>query len=118
MPIGDPDLFFLIPMLIAIGPMVVGPIVGLVLFWRSLRRRARSLGYASTRAYLRASPRSDAERRDAADLALKGGVCCVLGFLIPTLVLVGLVPLFYGGRKLTFAALGLGLVDDPDHPVA
>jgi hypothetical protein len=28
------------------------------------------------------------------------------------LVLVGLVPLFYGGRKLAYAWMGLGLVDD------
>ncbi len=118
MAISVSELLFFWPILLGFGPLVIGPIVGLVLFWRSLRRRARRLGYGSTRAYLRAAPRSDAERRDAADLALKGGVCCVLGILIPTMVLAGLVPLFYGGRKLTFASLGLGLVDDSDQPVA
>ena len=32
--------------------------------------------------------------------------------------LVGLVPLFYGGRKLVYASMGLGLVDDPHQPGA
>jgi hypothetical protein len=76
------------------------------------------LAYPSTRAYLRAAPRSDAEKRDAADLALKGFVCCVLGLLFPPLVLVGLLPFFYGGRKLVFASMGLGFVDDADPPEA
>jgi hypothetical protein len=38
--------------------------------------------------------------------------------LLPPLVLVGLVPLFYGGRKMAYAMMGLGLVDDPDQPRA
>ena len=61
---------------------------------------------------------SDAERRDAADLALKGLVCCILGLLFPPFVLVGLVPLFYGGRKLVYTSMGLGPVDDADSPEA
>ena len=42
-------------------------------------------------------------------------VCCLLGILFPPLVLVGLVPLFYGGRKFVYASMGLGLIDDPDQ---
>ncbi len=49
---------------------------------------------------------------------LKGLVFCVLGLLFPPFVLVGLVPLFYGGRKLLYASMGLGLVDDPEQPRA
>jgi hypothetical protein len=45
-------------------------------------------------------------------------VLCLLGLLFPPFVLVGLVPLFYGGRKLVYASMGLGLVDDGDRPVA
>ena len=82
------------------------------------KRRAVRLGYASTVAYLRAAPGSDPEKRDAADLALQGTVLCLLGLLFPPFVLVGLVPLFYGGRKLVYASMGLGLVDDGDRPVA
>ena len=80
-----------------------------------MRRRARRFGYASTRDYLRAAPRSDLEKRDAADLALRGGVFCLLGVLFSPFVLVGIMPLFYGGRKLVFASMGLGLVDDGDQ---
>jgi hypothetical protein len=81
-------------------------------------RRAKRFGYASTGAYLRAAPRSDAEKRDAADLALRGLVFCALGLLFGPLILLGLLPLFYGGRKLVYALMGLGLVDDADQPGA
>jgi hypothetical protein len=84
----------------------------------SLGRRARRLGYPSRGAYLRAAPRSDLEKRDAADLALKGLVVCVLGLIFPPFILIGLIPLFYGGRKLAYSSMGLGLVDDPEPPRA
>jgi|SRR5687767_11526795 hypothetical protein len=89
--------------------------IAILLFALRVRRRAKHFGYASTASYLRAAPRSDAEKRDAADLALKGLVFCVLGFVFPPFILVGLVPLFYGGRKLVYASMGLGLVDDADQ---
>ena len=106
------------PEIIIIGmiavPVLIG-LVGIALFWVGFPRRAKRFGYPSTLAYLRAAPRSDDEKRDAADLALKGVVCCLLGILLPPLVLVGLVPLFYGGRKFIYASMGLGLVDDGDQ---
>jgi hypothetical protein len=105
--IGVPELLIL---------SLVLPIpVAIVVFAVVVRRRARRFGYASTRAYLRAAPASDAEKRDAVDLALKGLACCVLGLLFPPFVLVGLVPLFYGGRKVVYASMGLGLIDDADQ---
>ena len=98
---------------------VVGVVpVAIVVFGVLVRRRAKRFGYASTGAYLRAAPRSDAEKRDAADLALKGLVFCVLGLIFPPFILVGLIPLFYGARKLVYASMGLGLVDDADQPGA
>jgi hypothetical protein len=42
----------------------------------------------------------------------------VLGLLFSPIVLVGRIPLFYGGRKLVYASMGLGLVDDGDQPGA
>ena len=102
-----PELFILI---VVLGPMLVFRVL--------ISRRAKRFGYASAGAYLRAAPRSDAEKRDAADLALRGLVFCALGLFVRPLVLVGLVPLFYGGRKLLYASMGLGLVDDPDQPGA
>ena len=105
--VGFADLFFLVLLVaVAIVP------VAIVLMGVMMRRRAKRFGYPSTGAYLRAAPRSDEEKRDAADLALKGLVLCLLGLLFPPFILVGLVPLFYGGRKLVYASMGLGLVDD------
>jgi hypothetical protein len=108
LPIGVPEL-------IIIGMFLAAPLLVVLLWFRALSRRAERFGYPSRRAYLRAAPRSDEERRDSADLALKGLVFCLLGLLIAPLVLVGLVPLFYGGRKLVYASMGLGLVDDGDE---
>jgi hypothetical protein len=109
--------YFALPALFFVVPVLVG-FVAMALFWISLKRRATRFGYASTGTYLRAVPRSDAERRDAADLAMKGLVFCVLGQLLSPLVLAGLIPLFYGGRKFVYASMGLGLVDDADQPEA
>jgi len=106
---GFPELLFLVPLLLLV---VVAPILAIAVVFRMTRRRAKRFGYASTLAYLRAAPRTDEERRDAADLAMKGLVLCLLGLIASPIVLFGLVPLFYGGRKLVYAAMGLGLVDD------
>ena len=111
-PIGVPELLI-------IGVLAAGPVLAVIVLSGVLSgRRAKRFGYPSTRAYLRAAPRNDEERRDAADLALKGLVFCMLGMLFPPLVLVGLLPLFYGGRKLVYASMGLGLVDDGEQPSA
>ncbi|MEN8375061.1 MAG: hypothetical protein ABFS34_06375 [Gemmatimonadota bacterium] len=79
-----------------------------------LRRKATRMGYPSVGSYLRAAPRSDEEKRDAVDLALKGLVICLLGLVFPPLLLIGPFPLFYGARKVVWASMGLGLVDDAD----
>ena len=112
---GLPELFIFAPFVAMALAMAVAMAVGWTVFWRSLGKRARRLGYPSTGAYLRAAPRSDLEKRDAADLTLKGLVWCMLGLLFAPCVLIGLMPLFYGGRKLAWATMGLGLVDDGDQ---
>jgi len=106
-----------IPGLLVLTVFLAFPFLALLLMFR-VRTRAKRLGYVSTRAYLRAAPRTDEERRDAADLTLKGLVVCMLGFFFAPIVLAGLVPLFYGGRKLIYASMGLGLIDDGDAPRA
>jgi len=63
--LGVPELVFLI------GFLGVLLMAAAVLFGPLSPRRARRFGYRSTRAYLRAAPRTDAEKRDAADLALR-----------------------------------------------
>ena len=87
-----------------------------VMLWRSFKRPAQRLGYPSLSAYLRAAPSSDEEKREAVNLALKGLIICLLGLLFPPLLLIGIVPLFYGGRKVVWASMGLGLVDDAEQP--
>lgn len=106
-----------VPELLILGMVGIVPVT-IVVFAVMIGRQAKKFGYESTRAYLRAAPGSDAEKRDAVDLALKGLACCVLGLLFPPFVLVGLIPLFYGGRKVVYASMGLGLVDDADQPDA
>jgi hypothetical protein len=105
--LGIPELIILV--------FVAVPFVGAVFYFSSLGRRARRLGYRSTFAYLRAVPQSDDEKQDAADLATRGLLWCVLGVVFSPCVLIGLVPLYYGVRKLVSASMGLGLVDDGNH---
>lgn len=93
--------------------ILIGPAIALVLIFRSLLRHARQAGYPSLAAYLRAAPQTDEDKRVAADLALQGLVVCLLGLLFPPLLLFGLVPFFYGTRKVIYASMGLGLSDDP-----
>jgi hypothetical protein len=90
-----------------------------VLVYRSyIRRRSRGLPIFTTRAYLRAVPRTDDERRDAVDLVLRGVMLCALGLVFPPAMFFGLIPLYYAGRKVLYASMGLGLVDDGDRPSA
>ena len=108
-----------VPELLVLAVVLIGPILAVVLLFNLITGgRARRFGYASRMAYLRGVPRSDDERRDAADLTMKGLALCMLGLLFPPAVLVGIMPLFYGGRKLVYASMGLGLVDDGDRPRA
>ncbi|MDQ3486690.1 MAG: hypothetical protein M3468_03035 [Acidobacteriota bacterium] len=112
------DLGIGVPELLILTVLGIIPLGGILFVVLLLNGRAKRLNYPSTGAYLRAAPRSDAEKQDAADLVLKGLVFCVLGLLFPPFVLIGLVPLFYGGRKLLYASMGLGLIDDPEPPRA
>jgi hypothetical protein len=115
--LAGPEFFVIIFTFLLLIVVLTVPI-GVALFVWTFGRRARRFGYPSTGAYLRSAPGTDLEKRDAADLALRGLVFCVLGLLLPPLVLVGLVPLFYGGRKMAYASMGLGLVEDADLPRA
>ena len=112
---------FAMPLLFMLGAYLVPILISLLFLvpgvWL-VRRRATRLGFDSVAAYLRAAPRTDGENRDAVDLALKGLACCVLALLFPPAVMLGIVPLFYGGRKVVYASMGLGLVDDVDPPRA
>ena len=98
---------------------VVATIVGVFsIILRTYRRKARRGGYSSLGDYLRAAPRSDEEKRDAVDLALRGLVICVLGLVFPPFLLIGLFPFYYGARKVVYSSMGFGLFEDADPPSA
>jgi hypothetical protein len=75
-----------------------------ILVWRG---RVRRRGYAGLMAYLRELPHTEAETLDAIELALKGAVLCLISLLFPPLVLIAVVPFYYGARKVASAALGI-----------
>jgi ABC-type Fe3+ transport system permease subunit len=90
-------------------------VVGLIVLYRSYyNSRARRFGYESRAAYFRAVPRTDSEKREAVDQTLMGLILCLVGLVVLPVLLVGIVPFFVGGRKMVFAALGLGLSDEID----
>jgi hypothetical protein len=107
-------MLFPLAILAGIASLILGAFILAVSLFRSVRRQARKAGYPSTRAYLRAAPQTDQEKKDAADLALKGLAICFLGLMFPPLLLLGLFPFFYGARKVVYASMGLGLVNDAD----
>jgi len=110
--VGFPELIWLSILVVPILTVIVVSVVLLVALIRRMRRQSREHGYPTLKAYLRAAPRTDQEKRDAADLALKGLVICLLGLILPPLMVIGLFPLFYGVRKVVYASMGLGLADD------
>ena len=94
--------------------MLTFAVVIAALIWMArvfLLKRARTAGHDAIRPYLRAVPSTDEQKLDALDLALKGVVISLLGVLFTPLLIVGLVPLFYGLRKITMTLMGLGLID-------
>ena len=107
-----------LPVAAVLGVLMLGALSLLVGLLRTERKKARRAGYPTLGAYLTATPKTDAEKRAAADLALKGFVICLLGLLFPPLMLFGLIPLYFGARKVIHVTMGLGLVDDIDQPGA
>jgi hypothetical protein len=95
--------------------IVLGVLFGLflapLLIWKSrLKRR----GYPGLLAYLQELPWTDEQRWDAVELTLKGMVLCLLGLLFPPVLLIGLVPLYYGLRKLVWVQLGMKGTAEPE----
>jgi hypothetical protein len=104
--IGGVFLLFVVWIALMLAPFLI---------WRG---RVRRRGYPGLRAYLRELPRTEAAKLDAVELTLKGLVICVLGLLFPPIILIGVVPLYYGARKLASVALGIAGVakDGPVWP--
>jgi len=97
----------------AIGLLIlVGvPLLSLYIWRRRVRRR----GYPGLKAYLRETPRTDAQKLEAVELTLKGVVICLLGVFFPVAVLIGLVPLYYGARKVSTFLLGSHAPQSPNE---
>lgn len=92
-------------------------IVGLLLLLR-VRWRPRLLlaGYPGLMGYLRCVPRTDAQKRDALDLVMRGVVVFFIGLALPPLFIVGLVLFYYGLRKLCMIWMGLEILEDSHEP--
>jgi hypothetical protein len=89
--------------LVALGvALVLGVLIALAFRYHRGRRHL-----------LEKIPVTDREKREAVELTLRGVMFCVLGLLFAPLVLLGLVPLYYGLRKLALASMGIGLLGDP-----
>ena len=100
---------------LAVAGAFVAALAFVFLVVRKLRQNAVAGGYPSVRAYLRAVPRNDEEKRQAVDLALKGVVLCGLGLFFPPMILIGVLPFYYGSRKLILVWLGLDILAEIDH---
>ncbi len=87
-----------------------------VTLYNSYQEKARARGHATLMGWLKTIPVSDQDKQDAVDLSLKGGVACLLGLVFPPLLVIGVIPLFYGLRKLLYAGMGLGMVSDDIPP--
>jgi thiosulfate reductase cytochrome b subunit len=97
-------------------------LVLLLLVWclialRRTHRRARQAGFKRISDYMLAAPRNDQEKREAVNMAFRGLALCVIGIVLTPLLLLGVFPLYYGGRKISLALLGLDLLDEDDHTV-
>jgi hypothetical protein len=100
---------------IAFGALLIlGALYFIFKLFSGWRRMAREGGYTSLGAYLNASPRNTAEKQAAADMALQGLVLCLVGFILPPLLLIGVFPLYFGARKLAHARIASELFDDLD----
>ncbi|MGA7296934.1 MAG: hypothetical protein WBW92_05450 [Rhodanobacteraceae bacterium] len=83
-----------------------------VTLYNSYQEKAKARGQVSLMDWLKTIPVTDQDKQDAVDLSLKGGVACLLGLVFPPLLVIGVIPLFYGLRKLLYAGMGLGMVSD------
>lgn len=93
----------------------IAAVIAVIALYRAYyNRRVARFGYASRSEYFKAVPRTDDEKREAVDQALKGFVICLVGLIFPPVLLIGVVPLFIGGRKTLFASMGLGFSDEID----
>jgi hypothetical protein len=95
-PFSDPVVYTAVGIAIVVLLLLVFVAIWLLSMWRHSLPGLRKL------------PQTDEEKLHAVELTLKGAVICILGILFPLLVLIGVVPLYYGVRKLAAIRLGIG----------
>ncbi|MBN2560326.1 MAG: hypothetical protein JXQ75_05290 [Phycisphaerae bacterium] len=100
--------------------MLIATVVTAIWLFR-WRGRVIRAGYRGVFAYLRSVPRTDAAKRDALDLVMRGFVMFVPGAIVWPIGLVcwlmevaGLFSLYYGIRKLLMLKMGLELLEEPN----
>lgn len=108
---GTPDF----PLFITFGAVFV--LAALVLIWSGVavwrtRQKAEKAGFRRIGEYMRAAPRTDSERKEAVGMMMRGVALCALGVVFSPFALLGAVPLYYGGRKIALALLGMDLPAD------
>jgi hypothetical protein len=109
---GPTDALFILRQ-VAVGIAFILVVFGIILVsFRIWQKRARERGYPGLLAYLKDLPQTDEAKLDAVELTMKGLIICILGLLFPPLVLIGAVPLYYGGRKIAATILGIDTVDE------
>jgi hypothetical protein len=91
----------------------------IVLVWSLVRigrtrQRARQAGFKGIREHMLAVPRNDREKREAVNMAFRGLALCLIGIVLTPLLLLGLPPLYYGGRKIILVLLGVDLLAEDD----
>jgi hypothetical protein len=86
---------------------------GLVAVGRT-RRKARRAGFRNIHEYLMAPPRNDQEKREAVNMAFRGLAFCLVGIVVTPLLLLGVPPLYYGGRKIALSLMGTDLLAEDD----
>jgi Ca2+/Na+ antiporter len=94
-------------------------ILVLLLVWSLIalartHQRAREAGFKRISDYMLAVPRNDREKREAVNMAFRGLALCLVGIVFTPLLLLGVPPLYYGGRKITLTLLGMDLFADDD----
>jgi len=89
----------------------------LMAVWRT-RQKAERAGFRRIGDYMRAAPRTDSEKKDAVNMMMRGIVLCLLGLVFQPVALLGVVPLYYGARKISLTLLGLDLPADAKDAVA
>ena len=92
--------------------VIITAVVFVLKLVKRYRQNAMRHGYVSLRAYLRAAPASEQETKEAVDLAMYGLAFCIVGLAFPPFLFIGVFPAFFGGRKLIYSILGLGLSGD------